>query len=156
MTQRRLFRDSSNEVIGGVASGLAKYFDVDVTIVRILFVLAGIFGGWGVIVYIIFWIAVPRKTLIDQDTSFNQDQAEKSPPKDYSENKYRQTDVPEQEQKSRGGLIGGTILIIIGTFFIMERYIPRIDFDDFWPFLLVLIGLTILFSGFLKSGRNER
>ncbi|MBT3421495.1 MAG: PspC domain-containing protein, partial [Bacteroidetes bacterium] len=60
MTNRRLFRDSSNEVIGGVASGIANYFDVDVTIIRILFVLAAIFGGWGLIVYIIFWIAVPR------------------------------------------------------------------------------------------------
>lgn len=56
---RKLYRDKDHNVIGGVASGLACYFDVDVLVIRILFVcllLFGSFGGW---IYIILWIAVP-------------------------------------------------------------------------------------------------
>ena len=56
---RKLYRDKDHNVLGGVASGLACYFDVDVLVIRILFVclfLFGYFGGW---VYIILWIAVP-------------------------------------------------------------------------------------------------
>lgn len=56
---RKLFRDKDHNVIGGVASGLACYFDVDVLVIRILFIclfLCGSFGGW---LYIILWLAVP-------------------------------------------------------------------------------------------------
>lgn len=157
MTNRRLFRDSSNEVIGGVASGIANYFDVDVTIIRILFVLAAIFGGWGLIVYIIFWVAVPRDISKSHDNSYKREPKDESKSSDFSEKRYNSTtDSPEVEKRKKGSLIGGTVLIIIGAFFIIERYIPRIDFDDFWPFILVIIGLVLLFSGFLKTGKDER
>ena len=50
---RKLYRDIDHNVIGGVASGLACYFDVDVLVIRILFVilfLFGSFGGWILII----------------------------------------------------------------------------------------------------------
>ncbi|GAB3181178.1 PspC domain-containing protein [Telluribacter humicola] len=63
MNNNRLFRNMNQKVIGGVASGLAEYFGVDVAIVRVLFVL-GIFIPLPfpiVIAYIAFWIAMPAK-----------------------------------------------------------------------------------------------
>lgn len=56
---RKLYRDKDHNVIGGVASGLACYFDIDVLVVRILFVVLFIFGSFGGWLYIILWIAVP-------------------------------------------------------------------------------------------------
>ena len=56
---RKLYRDKDHNVLGGVASGLACYFDVDVLVIRILFVCLFLFGSFGGWVYIILWIAVP-------------------------------------------------------------------------------------------------
>jgi phage shock protein PspC (stress-responsive transcriptional regulator) len=57
--RKRLFRDENDKVIGGVCSGVANYFGIDVVVVRILFVIAAISFGIGLLPYIILWIAVP-------------------------------------------------------------------------------------------------
>ncbi len=58
---RRLYRIEREGTIAGVCAGLASYFNIDVTIVRILFVIAGISAGPGVLAYIILWIAMPEE-----------------------------------------------------------------------------------------------
>jgi phage shock protein PspC (stress-responsive transcriptional regulator) len=55
---RRLFRNENDKVLGGVCSGLANYFNIDVVIARIIFVIL-LFSGIGFLTYIIMWIAVP-------------------------------------------------------------------------------------------------
>jgi phage shock protein PspC (stress-responsive transcriptional regulator) len=45
-------------MLGGVAAGTADYFDVDVTLARVLWVVAGVMG-WGILVYLVMWILVP-------------------------------------------------------------------------------------------------
>lgn len=61
MNNNRLFRNTNNKMIGGVASGLADYFQIDVTIVRVLFVMAFFipFSFPIVLFYIILWIVMP-------------------------------------------------------------------------------------------------
>jgi len=60
---KRLFRNEHEKVIAGVSSGIAEYMEVDVTIIRLLFVLSTIFlVGTGILVYIIMWIVVPVNT----------------------------------------------------------------------------------------------
>ena len=54
----KLYRDSSNRILGGVCSGIAQYFKIDPIIVRIIFFL---FSGLGLIAYLILWIGVPIK-----------------------------------------------------------------------------------------------
>ena len=58
--ERKLYRDPDGKKLAGVCSGLALYLDVDVTLIRILMLLAIIFGTAGIWIYIIFWIAVPQ------------------------------------------------------------------------------------------------
>ena len=55
---KRLYRDP-NGAIGGVVAGLAHYFDVDVTLARLLAVIGVLFTGMGVFAYLIAWIVVP-------------------------------------------------------------------------------------------------
>ncbi len=58
--EHKFFRDPDHRSIGGVCSGIAAYFNLDITLVRILFVvlfLAGSFGGWA---YLVLWIIVPK------------------------------------------------------------------------------------------------
>lgn len=57
---KRLFRNEHDKIIAGVSSGIAEYMEVDVTIIRLLFVLSTIFlVGTGVLVYLVMWIVVP-------------------------------------------------------------------------------------------------
>lgn len=57
---KRLFRDTDNAMVAGVASGLAAYFGIDVLLVRILFVIGTIAWGGGILIYIVLWLLVPE------------------------------------------------------------------------------------------------
>ena len=57
--KRRLFRDENHKLVGGVCSGIANYFDIDLVIVRVVFLILLFSFGIGFIPYIILWIAVP-------------------------------------------------------------------------------------------------
>jgi phage shock protein PspC (stress-responsive transcriptional regulator) len=59
MGKRKLFRDENHKLVGGVCSGIANYFDIDIVIVRIVFLVLLFSFGIGFIPYIILWIAVP-------------------------------------------------------------------------------------------------
>ncbi len=63
---KRMYRDPDNRVIGGVCSGLASYWRVDPTIVRIIFVILAIFGMAGVLIYLILWIVLPEAGTVAQ------------------------------------------------------------------------------------------
>jgi len=67
-TGKRLFRDTTDKILGGVCSGLASYFGIHDTVwVRIAFVLFTMLGGSGVLVYIILWAIIPpAKTVSDR------------------------------------------------------------------------------------------
>lgn len=58
--ERRLYRDLDTALIGGVASGLAAYFNTDTLLIRTLFVISIFFGGTGIVAYIILWIFIPE------------------------------------------------------------------------------------------------
>ena len=57
MAAARLTRSETDRKIGGVAGGVAAYFGIDPTLVRIGFVVAALMG-WGVLAYVILWIAL--------------------------------------------------------------------------------------------------
>jgi len=61
MNARKLYRKPNEQMIAGVCSGLAEYFSLDTTIVRLLFVLLLLLGGHGVLIYVILWIVMPIK-----------------------------------------------------------------------------------------------
>lgn len=59
---KRLRRNKQKGMLGGVCAGLAEYFDLDVTLVRVAYVLISIFTAFaGVLVYIILWLLIPAK-----------------------------------------------------------------------------------------------
>lgn len=66
---RRYYRDIDDKVIGGVAMGIAKYFSVDVSIIRILFIVSIFFGGFGIIVYFILWFITPEAKTVGEKMS---------------------------------------------------------------------------------------
>ncbi len=58
-TKKRVFRDPDNQILGGVSTGLAAYFNIDPVIIRLLFVISILAGGVGIIVYLTLWILTP-------------------------------------------------------------------------------------------------
>jgi phage shock protein C len=56
---RKLYRSQTQRMIAGVCGGLAEYFKVDATLMRVLFLLLAVFGGSGIVIYIVMWIIVP-------------------------------------------------------------------------------------------------
>ena len=60
VAHKRFFRDPENPILGGVAGGVAAYFNIDVVFVRIFFVLFTMAFGSGIPIYIILWIVTPR------------------------------------------------------------------------------------------------
>ena len=57
--KKRLYKDHSNEKLCGVCSGIAKYFDLDPTVVRLALVAFCLLGGSGILAYIICAIVMP-------------------------------------------------------------------------------------------------
>jgi phage shock protein PspC (stress-responsive transcriptional regulator) len=58
--EKRLFRDEENAILGGVLAGFANYLNWDVTVIRAVYVLLIIFGGFGFPLYIVLWIITPK------------------------------------------------------------------------------------------------
>jgi phage shock protein PspC (stress-responsive transcriptional regulator) len=57
--KKKLYRSESNKIIAGVCGGLADYFGLDATLIRIIWVLLVLLAGTGILAYIIAWILMP-------------------------------------------------------------------------------------------------
>jgi phage shock protein C len=57
--EKRLHRSRDEKMVGGVCGGLAEYFGVDPTIVRLLLVIVTLLGGAGVLLYVVLWVIMP-------------------------------------------------------------------------------------------------
>jgi len=59
-SSKKMFRDGNDKILGGVSSGLAAYFNLDVSLVRLAFIISVLFFGVGVLPYVILWIILPE------------------------------------------------------------------------------------------------
>jgi len=66
-TYKKLYRNPDDKKIAGVCSGLAAYFDVDVTLIRVIFIMLLVLGfGSPIIAYIVLWIVMPEALTVAQ------------------------------------------------------------------------------------------
>jgi phage shock protein C len=66
--QARLTRSETEKRIAGVCGGIAEYFDIDPTVVRVVFVLLAILTGVGIPIYVVLWIILPKGSPVPVDT----------------------------------------------------------------------------------------
>ncbi|MDP3464059.1 MAG: PspC domain-containing protein [Bacteroidales bacterium] len=153
MTQERsLKRSLNNRVIAGVCSGIADYFRMDPVIVRLIFVLLIIFGGGGLLVYIILWIVLPDD--LPYVYNFNKAADQNNPHPEASENQQESNatgtiNVQAEnnvfiKKKKNGQLLTGLILIGLGLIFLLAALLPNFNYADFWPLLIIILGIVIL------------
>lgn len=60
---RRLFLSDTDKKLGGVCGGLGEYFGIDPTLIRLVWVLSVLIGGFGILAYIACWAVIPRRSI---------------------------------------------------------------------------------------------
>ena len=138
--QKRLIRSTSDRVIGGVAGGLARYFDVDPTFVRLAFVVLGLFNGMGVLIYFITWLVVPDET----SRELTGEAAVRANLTDMREQLQRLTN--RAGAGPRGGELFGIILVAVGVAFLLDQFVPQLSSGLIWPLVMMGLGAYLLFA----------
>ena len=142
MENRKLRRNPMNRVIGGVCSGLADFFGVDVALMRIAFVIAFLFASFGFWLYIILWIVLPengQQTTDNGQQSFGQSQGQSQGQSPQSES----VSVSKSESKVKS-IFAGAFIILIGLLFLVNNFIPINWVWKLWPLILVAIGVVMI------------
>jgi phage shock protein C len=69
LAAKKMYLSRTDRKIAGVCGGLAKYLDVDATLVRLVWVMMALFVGWGVLGYLIAWLVIPEEPLFQPAAS---------------------------------------------------------------------------------------
>jgi len=144
---RRLFRDPAGAMVAGVASGLAKYLGIDVTAIRLLFVLSILLGGSGILVYVLLWLLVPEATTASERLSMQGKPATVENLKQVVE----RADVPAAARRSRTLALqllrplGRVLLFIIGLPLAIGAGMGLV-----WT---VIVSIYFLFNGAKVAGQ---
>jgi phage shock protein C len=123
--------------ISGVCAGIAEYFDMDVSIIRIIFVVLAFAAGSTIIIYIVLAIVLPvageddkKKSLDEKIERFGE---ELTTGKENKEVRY----------------FFGISLLAIGTWLLLGQFLPEVfafRWDVFWPIVLIVLGVFIIFK----------
>ncbi len=140
---KKLFRSRTDSMIAGVCGGLAEYFDIDSSLVRVGMVLFTVAGGAGIVTYVILWIIVPQKPIgASVRDAEGGDIVRESGESD------------EPQHKDKGVFLVGVVLTVMGVLLLMNNYLPFawMSFSRLWPLLIIFVGIVIILKG---SGGKE-
>lgn len=142
MFSTHLTRSLHHRIIGGVAGGIADFFHIDPFFIRLAFILSSIFGGSGVIIYLVLWLVLPSskdaepftKESIEENVSDIKQKAE------FLTQHFKKPH--SNESKWNWGLvilIIGILLLLnnTGLFYIFHSHI-------LWPLFFIGIGVYLL------------
>jgi phage shock protein PspC (stress-responsive transcriptional regulator) len=141
--EHRIYRLRTDRVLAGVASGVARHFKTDPVLIRVIFVALGLVGGGGLLAYIILWAIIPEEPYASFESAAN----ETASASDF-ENPSNSTPVPNART---GSLVAGVVLIVMGTLFLADEFLPDFNFGKYWPILLVAVGVALLFTASKKD-----
>lgn len=146
---KKLYRSEKDQIIGGVCGGIAEYFSIDATLVRLAFVLFALIEGAGIIAYIIAWIIIPEKTETSKTKSEEEIYDVEFDSEDTEEEYKAEEDEPKSEKKNKEQQkrkrILGFILVGLGIFFILDNIIPGFYIRKFWPIVLIVLGVALIY-----------
>jgi phage shock protein PspC (stress-responsive transcriptional regulator) len=137
---KKLYRNRETGKIAGVCSGLAEYFEMDVTLLRIIFVVLTLAsGGFGLLIYLILAIVMPASEA---------EEASLPRGKDLGDN----INNLAAEVRDSGGVgrlrnFFGFALILFGAWLLLVQFFPQwlsLNWNFVWPAALVVLGLLLL------------
>jgi phage shock protein C len=139
----KLYRSSNDKMIGGVAGGMADYFNIDPVILRVLFVLLLFAWGASFFFYILLWVIVP---LNPKHRFPNNIEKEQKATADFNPEELK------RKRENRKNVFAG-ILITIGLVWLFGNVIPGFDLSWMIPLGLIALGGYILYKEQLFSNK---
>jgi len=145
---KKLYRSTSDSMLGGVCGGLGAYFDFDPNLIRLIFVVLAVVPGIGIPAYLALWLLVPDESR-SEETSLGERV------RDGADEIVERARSLGNELRNKSGssapaasLAVGLVLVIVGIGFLLRNlgvtwlnWIARIWV---WPSLLILVGLVFL------------
>ncbi len=149
----KLYRSQTERMLGGVCGGLAKYLNVDTTIVRLFFIVLTLLGGFGPLVYFIMWIVVPLEEHVYTDTH-----PERFDGEDIKERAGMVRDdfitAIRQPNQNTARFIGIALVLAGGFFLLRQLDLPWLNWLDsgvIWAALILLAGIALLIRATRKD-----
>lgn len=132
--EQRLYRSTTEKIIGGVCGGLGEYFGVDPVLARLIFVVLAFGKGIGLVTYIVAWIIIPSRPSGLEQPSLVSSRA--------SWTKY----------------LPGLIVMGIGALLLIRDNFFWFDWDFIWPVIIITLGLVLIFrkTGDRPADDSER
>jgi phage shock protein C len=152
-----LHRSREDRILFGVAGGMAEWLDLDPAIVRLVWALLILAGGVGLLLYVIAAFVIPEAPL-GQTRVPQSDEGPGSAAQAGAGGAAGPAD-PRAARRAGGrgsgrpAMVFGLILVVLGAWFLLRRYIPALDPSWFVPGALIVVGL-ILVVGALGRGRD--
>jgi phage shock protein PspC (stress-responsive transcriptional regulator) len=137
LSYKQLYRSISNRRIAGVAGGIAEYFGVDPTPIRLLWLLAIFLGGSGFLAYLLAWIIIPEAPLAQTSQSQSTDSVETTPVQQSNPdwNRFGQRNIM---------VYIGTFLILLGGIFLLKTLLPWDLTPYTWALFLIVLGVLLI------------
>jgi phage shock protein PspC (stress-responsive transcriptional regulator) len=150
MENKKLYRSIDNRIFAGVCGGLAEFFDADSALVRIIFVLLALANGFGILLYIVLAVIVPREPFVKQGGVTG---AEKERIHEFADEMKKHAHsfaerIREKRRRnnSEARNLTGIFIVLLGFLFLLEKIFPLSFFSwgVFWPFLLIVLGIYLI------------
>lgn len=156
MVQRKLYRSRRDKMIAGVCGGVAEYFDIDSTLVRIAAVALLLLGFGSVgLVYLVMTIVVPEEPSYETPDSGTKggdagqtgpEAGPSAPPQPAMPVAPPPVPGPDKPRGRSAGTTVGIVLIAIGLFLLAAQFMPAIAWWNLWPLIIVAAGVVTMFT----------
>jgi len=131
---KRLYRSFNNKMLGGICGGLAEYFDVDPSVIRVLAVISlFVSGGISILVYIVAWIIIPMNEAGEVSAA-----KQKTAP-------VQMNETPRVSPWT--SYLPGLALIFFGCMLLIREHWFWFSWGEMWPVILIAVGLILIFTG---------
>lgn len=146
--RERLYRSRTDRMIFGVAGGMARWLDVDPAVVRLVWALLIIAGGVGLLLYIVAAIVVPEEPL----GAMPPPASGQAVSGDSGGSGWTAPRTTARSGTGSAPVIIGVVLVLLGAWFLAERYIDWLDNALLWPALLIVVGALLLMGATRRTG----
>ena len=151
--RERLYRSRDDRMLFGVAGGMARYFNVDPAIVRLVWVLLFLAAGAGILLYIVAGIVIPEEPAgYAAGATAAGAAGAGQPPADRPPGQAQVTG----RDNGGGAILLGVVLVLVGGWFLLQRFLPQVDPALVWPGILIVVGLVLVVGALRRSGGGSK
>ena len=159
--RERLYRSRSDRMLFGVAGGMADWFDLDPSLVRLVWAILVLAGGVGVLLYIVAAIVIPEEPLgaapatgpEAPGTSADPSAAAAAASADDWHARREARRAARAQRSGTGAMIFGLALVVVGAWFLLSRFL-KIDSDILVPAVLIALGAALVIGALARPGRG--